>query len=491
MTKEHALHELVHTLSPAEKRYFKLYAQIHANENKKLHEDLFDAVNGWKREYNETEFKLKHKNKAFIAHFAFHKHNLYKTILKASVQFSRDNNLAIKFHGEIQELEFLASKNLLHQYTEKLEYITTLVTKRNNLIWQLMLHLRKRNTLPPKTEMEAEAVYEEAQSLLNKLQKYIRVQYIVRTLAYSDPEDSLTQEEMRATTKKMEALYKSAQELLKEEEDLTGELGIGLIFATQIFLGTTKHSNALPFCLDIIQRLEKNENVYSENVFGSVLANTLKIIAESAVDAEKSISLFFEIEDKLRKIHYGKHSFHHKVHQLVCSSVAEILLFSRLKQYEKCIKIVEDLEAKMNEIKPFIPETEIVKILLLFIDIKLRMNLFNQVQSHIREAIRISSALNDSSLELKTRIRLLLNVIVTDNFDKLDSTLRMVSRFIKQNNIQDPFYIIVLRFGKAVLLVNPDEIKRANTGIQKFSERDPILKELINNYVIEKYGSYS
>lgn len=51
------LHELIHSLKPSEKRYFKLEASKHNSDKKNKYLSLFEAVEKQK-EYNETELLI-------------------------------------------------------------------------------------------------------------------------------------------------------------------------------------------------------------------------------------------------------------------------------------------------------------------------------------------------------------------------------------------------------------------------------------------------
>lgn len=68
MSQHDDLFELIRSLTPSEKRYFKLHADRYSNGGyKKQYEKLFDALNSWPDEpYDEKEFKRRNKGKAFL-----------------------------------------------------------------------------------------------------------------------------------------------------------------------------------------------------------------------------------------------------------------------------------------------------------------------------------------------------------------------------------------------------------------------------------------
>lgn len=76
------LFDLIQSLNPAEKRYFKLYAQRHSTGRKANYLRLFEAMNS-QPEYDEDALRRKFKKEKFLQQFAVAKNYLYGMILDA------------------------------------------------------------------------------------------------------------------------------------------------------------------------------------------------------------------------------------------------------------------------------------------------------------------------------------------------------------------------------------------------------------------------
>ncbi len=86
MTPNNDLHTLIHRLSGPEKRYFRLFSNVHSKKGGKHLEQLFNAIEK-QTEYDEAKLKLTIGNKQIVKQFAVLKHQLYQQILESLRQF--------------------------------------------------------------------------------------------------------------------------------------------------------------------------------------------------------------------------------------------------------------------------------------------------------------------------------------------------------------------------------------------------------------------
>lgn len=110
--KEDHLFELIRNLSPSEKRHFSLYASRHTigQQNNSLR--MFKKLDALKT-YDEKKFLEKNKKEAFVKHYSFNKHFLYKLILQSLHAFHKDRTEEMKLRDQLHSIDILAEKGLL------------------------------------------------------------------------------------------------------------------------------------------------------------------------------------------------------------------------------------------------------------------------------------------------------------------------------------------------------------------------------------------
>lgn len=105
------LFELIKSLTPEEKRHFKLSAKYGTAKN---YLKLFDALDK-QEEYDEKAFQAKYKNEAWIKNLSATKKYLYELILKDLQNNHHHESVTIAVLGEIQKIAILHKKRLFEQ----------------------------------------------------------------------------------------------------------------------------------------------------------------------------------------------------------------------------------------------------------------------------------------------------------------------------------------------------------------------------------------
>jgi hypothetical protein len=122
------LFQLIKTLTPHEKRYFKLYAQRASAAKTNIYVSLFEAIDGFDV-YAEEILLKKYRRAPFIKHFAAHKSYLYDAILKALREYNEENIMEWQIREDYYKIKLLASKGLDKQCLK-------LIEKTKPLVWQ-------------------------------------------------------------------------------------------------------------------------------------------------------------------------------------------------------------------------------------------------------------------------------------------------------------------------------------------------------------------
>lgn len=108
------LHELIRSMSMAERSYFKRYASKLGDDSSTNYIQLFDAI-ALQEEYQEAALKKKFAKEKFVRQFSVAKTYLYKTIIKALRNFYEESNVLSQLKNLQLELSVLMDKGIYTQ----------------------------------------------------------------------------------------------------------------------------------------------------------------------------------------------------------------------------------------------------------------------------------------------------------------------------------------------------------------------------------------
>ncbi|MEM7036982.1 MAG: hypothetical protein AAF570_08390 [Bacteroidota bacterium] len=108
------LHELIQSLSQAEKRYFKVFAGRHTRSRDNKSVRLFDVIAGQVK-YDEAAVRKKFKGEAFVKHLSAEKVYLYRLIMRSLRAFHAGKTVDRQLRDMLFDARILADKGLHHQ----------------------------------------------------------------------------------------------------------------------------------------------------------------------------------------------------------------------------------------------------------------------------------------------------------------------------------------------------------------------------------------
>lgn len=135
------LHELIHTLSSAEKRYFKIFSNRHSSTGEKKYITLFDEIEK-QDEYDEDKLLEVLKNEPFSNHFSIAKNRLYHQVLKSLDAFYSLDTAEAEINQYIHYSEILFQKALYNQCSRILNTVSKMALKHEK--WPALLQILKR-----------------------------------------------------------------------------------------------------------------------------------------------------------------------------------------------------------------------------------------------------------------------------------------------------------------------------------------------------------
>lgn len=115
------LFQLIKSLTPSEKRYFKIFSAKHVIGDENNYIRLFEAIES-QEIYNEREIKAQFKKEKFITRLPFEKNYLYAQIIKSLIAFGSDS-VNRRLRDNLETIALLYEKGLFDQ-CEKLIYKT-------------------------------------------------------------------------------------------------------------------------------------------------------------------------------------------------------------------------------------------------------------------------------------------------------------------------------------------------------------------------------
>ncbi|MGB1242538.1 MAG: hypothetical protein ACPG49_08455 [Chitinophagales bacterium] len=133
--------ELIKSLTPAEKRYFKVFAKRHVKGDENNYVLLFNAIDK-QTDYNEAILLKKIKRGTSVKHFSSEKSYLYKLILKAMNAYDLDKSIEAKIREQIGFITFFQKKRLYQQALKQLDKTKKLAVKYEHYYYLIqILHL--------------------------------------------------------------------------------------------------------------------------------------------------------------------------------------------------------------------------------------------------------------------------------------------------------------------------------------------------------------
>ena len=132
---------LIKSLSPSEKRHFKVFASKHViGGDKNNYVKLFDAINK-QNDYSEIEIKGEFSKHSFIKRLPSEKNYLYKLILKSLGSYYHDGTVDLFLKERLKQIQILYAKALYKQSQKILTRVKKIAYKHEKYLQVLeILH---------------------------------------------------------------------------------------------------------------------------------------------------------------------------------------------------------------------------------------------------------------------------------------------------------------------------------------------------------------
>jgi len=163
------VHELIHSLAPAEKRYFKLFAERHSGKSENNYHLLFKAIEN-QEVYDEESILNQFKGNPFVKHFSIAKNRLYHQVLRSLDAYHAEDSIDAELQRYLHYIEILFQKTLYNQCSRLLATAKKIAEKHEKQICLLRILQWKKKLIEVRHHEEKDPeLYSDQNEILSEL----------------------------------------------------------------------------------------------------------------------------------------------------------------------------------------------------------------------------------------------------------------------------------------------------------------------------------
>ncbi len=465
------LFKLIHSLSPSEKRYFKIYAEQHIIGKKNNYMLLFDAI-ARQKEYDEAAIKRKFRKEKFIRQLTFTKNALTHKIMKALRSFqegSKNRSESAGLKDLVHNLEILYQKELLNQFKKELKRSKKIAYQAEDFLILLRLLVWEKKYV---IEQSAKKTRQKLKKVIEEENKVLQL-HTNQTTYYNLSKQILTSLRSKVSDKKKKELLELEDliqhPLLQSEEQASTFMSktyyhdtLGLYHWKMGNLSKAfSHYEQLVDLWESSPQSEKQDNM----LYRQSLGNYLNVCHAMGQD---KMGLFPFILKKIKSLPKGNLETQIKTFQLTVHH--ELLYYLNTGKFEEGAKVIEIIEAELRTLEQQLPTSELLSIyynicIIYFFseDFTKTLLWLNEILSHPRTDVR-------KDIQQFAKILQFIIHYELDNEEILENLYRSVYRSLKKEEQLHEFEEMVLSYIKQLLVINPFDKKALNECYNEFGE---------------------
>lgn len=456
------LFRFIRTLTPAEKRYFKLYASRHTIGSKNEYLRLFEAIDKMK-EYDEPALKTAFRKLKARNSFAIAKNRLYETILKSLDSFHAESSVDVELRSLLHYAEILykrsmydeAEKMLLksRKLAEKSERFTILADINR---WEKKLI--EKDAYATIDEEELKRISNEDQKIIKRLSNYnefwnLKSQLIFMLNRFGKVRDDKEMQQFKTLIDNV---------LLKSEDHALSFESRYLYYHiySAYYFGIADYNQSYTWLKKQLKLTESNPAFIREepNKYFAVLSNLVYLSMQLGKRKETPVLL-----EKLHQIPNmpGTKITEDLAIKLFSSTYStELSLYIQTGEFDKAETLVPHIEFQLKKYK-----NKISKVREAFFVFNISVLYF--AKGDITQSLKwINRLLNDSGLDASqemyafARIFDLVVHLEMGNNDLIPYTLKSVQRYLDKRKRLYKFETIFLDFIKKIAKAdNPKDVR--------------------------------
>jgi hypothetical protein len=487
------VHELIHSLTKSEKRYFKLYCSRHSSSTDNNYVQLFDFITGQK-EYNESEIFTYFQGELFLNKFSITKNRLYDQIIKSLDAFHTTRSAEAQLYKQMHASSILYQKGLYQQALKTLRSARKLAAKLEHvtILLEINQKLKQLNESFGKKCFDKEAIDTIHQ------RDYVYTQQLgYYTLLWKIKGELFA--EMNAKGKarceaSRESYHKLIQSLL--QQDFKGDKTFEISYLenhiwSAYYYATLNEEKSLTFVKNNVDLYEANpKRIQQEpNKYFALVSNLvhLKCTRNNYLAANEylkrlksfpkdfGIAATVDIEIKRFSMIYS----------------TETMLYLKQSEFDKAAELAEEISAGLHRF-----DDKIAPIRRAYLYFQMAVAFFG-VGEYSKSLKWLNDLFNDTGIDEKEDIvsfAHMLNLVVhleMQNYRLLPYSIQRAKRFLKKKNRTFKFEVFFLKYINKILKVNSpfDEEELLTEAIEEIKniKNDPFEKVAFEYFDFESW----
>lgn len=443
----HSLHELIHSMTKAEKRYFKLYVRRFTSDNQSIYERLFDVLDTTS-EYDEQALLEKYADEAFTHRFSIVKNRLYQTVTKSLDAYHSAGNVDIQLKRQIHIVDILYRKGLYNQavralrsvkkQAEKHQRVTSLIEISN---WEKKLIEDRQYEGLKKGDLKK--IRQSDDALVSLVREYNEL-WVVKSKIFK----TLYQKGKARSAKdmsKLRALIKDTPIPNENSPFNTRNRFLYNHLNSAFYFATGEDEKSYPYLLKNLEIIDSNWSQYAEEpkVILSTLVNLIHVgeKLENEPLLEEHLTRLQGLPKKLRR---SDEDF--KIKVFTHSTGFELARYLRRKDYPGGFRFVKEIESQLAEYDRLLSDGRKAVFYFNFAVLYYQAGHLNEALKWITQLINFLDI--DETLDIHCMARIIHLIIHLDlgNESLLPNIQRNTHRFLSKKERVYAFETIFLNF---------------------------------------------
>ena len=350
MTPSDELFHLIKSLSPSEKRYFKVHASRHVIGKSNHYEKLFDALDALPddKDYDEAAFKRTLRGKSYGKNLSDEKTHLREILLRAMRVYHAERTPKGRLVEMIHEINFLYSKGFVKNCQQQIEKAIKLATDTEQYTELLVLNdflvrlYRENPTMAPYTVAEME---QQEQQIIQRISLTREAVYLRMKMT-----EIQTSQQWQKRETDAKQYFDRATELEKEQH-ITTRASILLLTARQLYL---MHHRLFEQSLDISMEWMKKWMSNAKDM--DSLSDNYRLVLANYMMCAMHCERFELLPDAIAKLKSCKASYEKEEADSFRLGVQyELIYLLNSTDFKGADVILKEIEHGLKKYKRFIP----------------------------------------------------------------------------------------------------------------------------------------
>lgn len=462
MALNDSLFQLIRSLTPGEKRYFKLYAARQSEAQKTNYEKLFDEYNELPdaEPYNEEEFIRKLKKKKLGKYFSDDKKHLSQLLLKAMRSYNAEKKAEGRLADMIQEMYFLIGKGLFEHCIKIWDKAWEIAEEREQTEQKLiLLHIRRtidRSEYNGQREKQQQKLRIQEELVLEQLADEREAAYLYEQIysIYFTRQLTERQEEIAAINERLRVLY--------TKDTLTFACINAIIKARCVILDyQQKYTEALQLTRELIEQWEKSPRRIQEEgvLYVKLLWNFVVFTSRTATYASippliKKLEAMNPAEKEVAKDVFYLHHF------------CQLMHYVNHEQYAECLALIPRMKEGLKKFDGLLSFMQKRKIGTNICLIYLKNKMYAEVIVEVQKVHALVGRDKDKQYQIEdARVFEFIAHYELGNTDLLQYMIRNNQRFFKEHDPDNDFIDQMWKLLKQ-LIQSADKPKAAKRKIK-------------------------